>query len=43
MTPADVRHNVERLKREAHAKLAHADALQAWHAQRHVNDLAKTP
>lgn len=34
MTDADIRYNVQRLKREARARLGHADALHAWAAQR---------
>jgi hypothetical protein len=30
LTPADVAYNVRRLRQEAEAKLAHADALEAW-------------
>lgn len=37
MTDADVAFNVTRLRKEALAKKAHADALEAWHRnRRHV-------
>lgn len=34
MTDEDVVFNVDRLRKEAEAKLRHADALEAWHRQR---------
>lgn len=33
LTKADVEYNVQRLRAEAEAKLAHADALEAWWQQ----------
>lgn len=34
LTRADVKYNAQRLRREGHAKLEHADALEAWDAKR---------
>lgn len=36
MTAADIRYNVARLRQEANAKQAHADALEAWGRSRGV-------
>jgi hypothetical protein len=36
MTEADVGYNVARLRAESHAKLRHADSLEAWGRRRHA-------